>query len=113
MLSLSLLMILLVVWVSLTVVLLALVIHRSILGFREDNQLFLDRAEAAFEQEQIEVVRRINRLDPIIKGFALGSGSPAVAHRGYLGLSRAHHDPLRRRPEYRDFFAGGLSEQPQ
>ena len=74
MLSLS-LMILLVAWVALTVVLLGLFIHRSILGFHEDNQLFLDRAEAALEQQQIEVVRRINRLDPIIKGFALGSGS--------------------------------------
>ncbi len=47
MLGLSLLMILLVIWIALTVVLLGLFIHRSILGFREDNQVFLDRAEAA------------------------------------------------------------------
>ena len=45
--GLSLLMILLVIWITLTVVLLGLFIHRSILGFREDNQVFLDRAEAA------------------------------------------------------------------
>ena len=89
MLSLS-LMILLVIWVALTVVLLGLVIHRSILGFREGNQLFLDRAEAALEQQQIEVVQRINRLDPIIKGFALGSGSLLLVIAAiwvYRGLS--------------------------
>ncbi len=74
MLGFSLLTILLVIWAVLAVVLLGLVFYRSILGFHDDNQLFLDRAEAALEQQQIEVAQRINRLDPVIKGFALASG---------------------------------------
>ena len=76
--GLSLLMILLVIWVALTVVLLGLVMYRSILGFREDDQIFLARAEVAKEQEQIEVTRRINRLDSIIKRLALASGGLLV-----------------------------------
>ena len=73
--GLSLLMILLVIWVVLTVVLLGLVIHRSILSsFRGYNQIFLYRDDVAKEQEQIEVTRRINRLESIIKRLALASG---------------------------------------
>ncbi len=70
----SLLMTLLVVWIALTAVLLAFLIYRSILGFREDDQISLTRAEVAKEQEQIDVTRRINRLDSIIKRLALASG---------------------------------------
>ena len=74
----SLLMTLLVVWIALTALLLGLLIYRSILGFREDDQIFLARAEVAKEQEQIEVTRRINRLDSIIKRLALASGGLLV-----------------------------------
>ena len=51
-----------------------LLIYRSILGNHEADQIFLDRAEAALEQEQIDVVRRINRIDPLIRwvGVAVG-----------------------------------------
>ncbi len=72
--GLSLLMTLLVVWIALTAVLLAFLIYRSILGFRENDQISLNRAEVAKEQEQIDVTRRINRLDSIIKRLALASG---------------------------------------
>ncbi len=89
MLGLSLLMTLLVVWGALTVVLIGFLIHRSILGFREENQIFLSRAEAALEQQQIEVARRTNRLDLIIKKLALASGGLLLlivtisAYRGF------------------------------
>ncbi len=89
MMGLSLLMTLLVVWGALTAVLFALLIHRNILGFREEDQLFLTRAETALEQQQVEVLRRINRLDTIIKRFALVSGGLLLliisisAYRGF------------------------------
>ena len=72
--GLSLLMILLVVGGALTAVLFAFLIHRAILGFREDDQIFLTRAEVALEKEQIELVQRINRLDTIIKRLAIAWG---------------------------------------
>ena len=77
------------IWGGLTVVLLALLIYRAIVGIHEEDQLFLDRAEAALEQEQVEVLRRIGRLDPIIKGLAIVSGSLILILAGiwlYRGL---------------------------
>jgi hypothetical protein len=62
------------VWAALACVLIGLVIYRSILGNHEEDQLYLDRAEAALEREQMEVVRRINRVDPIIRWFAIAMG---------------------------------------
>lgn len=76
-------------WAGLTVVLVVLVIYRALVGIHEEDQIFLDRAEAALEQEQLEVVRKINRIDPIIKGLAIASGSLLVILVGvwiYRGL---------------------------
>lgn len=70
----SVLTVLLVVWGVLTVILIGLIIYRAILGTHEEVQVFLARAEAAFEQEQAEVLQKINRLDPIIKWTAIASG---------------------------------------
>lgn len=70
----SVLTLLVVIWGTLTVLLLALVIVRSFVGLGEEDQIFLDRAEAALENEQREVTQRINRLDPIIKVCAIASG---------------------------------------
>lgn len=68
------LMMMLVVWGVLTVILIGLIIYRAILGTHEEVQVFLDRAEAALENEQIEVLKRINRLDPVIRWFGIASG---------------------------------------
>ena len=70
------------IWAGLTVVLLALFIYRAIVGIHEEDQLFLDRAEAALEQEQVEVLHRIGRLDPIIKGLAIASESLSLILAG-------------------------------
>jgi len=63
------------VWAGLTVVLVALLIYRALIGIHEDNQIFLDRAEAALEQEQLEVTRKLRRIDPIVKRLAVASGT--------------------------------------
>ena len=62
-------------WAGLTVVLVVLLIYRALIGLHEEDQIFLDRAEAALEQEQVEVLRKIRRIDPIVKGLAIASGS--------------------------------------
>ena len=72
------LMMMLVVWGVLTVILIGLIIYRGILGTHEEDQIFLDRAEAALEQEQVDVLRRINRVDPIVRWFAIASGGLAL-----------------------------------
>ena len=60
-----------VVWGVITVFLVALLIYRAILGIHEEDQIFLDQAEAALEKEQVETLTKINRIDPIIKGAAV------------------------------------------
>ena len=86
----STLMLALSVWGVLACILMVLVIYRSILGNREEDQLFLDRAEAALEQEQLEVVSQINRLDPVIRWVGIATGGLLVlifAWWIYNGLS--------------------------
>ena len=82
--------IMLVVWGVVTVALIGLLIYRGILGNHEGDQLFLDRAEAALEQEQVEVIRRINRIDPIIRWVGAASAALILAIGGlwlYRGLT--------------------------
>ena len=59
------------VWGVITAVLVGLLIYRAVLGIHEEDQLFLDQAEAAFEKEQVDNLAKINRIDPIIKGLAI------------------------------------------
>ena len=70
----SLLATLLTIWGALTVVLIGFLIYRAVVGIHEEDQIFLDRAGAAMEKEQVETLARINRLDPIVKGLAIASG---------------------------------------
>ena len=71
----SLLMIMVIIWGALAVVLVGLIIYRAVIGIHEEDQIFLDQVEAALEKEQVEILQRINRLDPIIKGFAIATGA--------------------------------------
>jgi hypothetical protein len=64
-----------IVWSVITGILICLMIYRTILGNHEEDQLFLDKAEAALERENQDVVNRINRLDPVIKWTAVASGT--------------------------------------
>ncbi|MBI4465274.1 MAG: hypothetical protein HY647_11265 [Acidobacteria bacterium] len=70
----SLLATLLTIWAGLVVILVVLSIYRAILGSHEEDQLFLDQAEAALEQEQVQNLQRINRIDPVIKILAIVCG---------------------------------------
>jgi uncharacterized membrane protein SpoIIM required for sporulation len=65
---------LLIVWGALTVVLIVLLIYKSTLSMREDDQLFLDESESQMEQEQIEVLRRMNKVTPWVRIFGAASG---------------------------------------
>jgi hypothetical protein len=60
-----------IVWFVITGILVCLMIYRTILGNREEDQLFLDKAEAALERENQDVLKRIERLDPILRWTAV------------------------------------------
>ena len=72
-----------IIWAAVTVPLVGLVIYRSIVGLHEEDQIFLDPAEAALEQEQVATLRQIRRLDSFIKGFGWASGGLLLLLAGF------------------------------
>jgi hypothetical protein len=57
---------------------------------REDDQLFLDEAESQMEQEQVELMRRVRKVNPLVRVFGGLSGLLIIVIAGlwiYQGLS--------------------------
>jgi hypothetical protein len=82
---------LLVVWGVLTGVLVILLIYRSTLTMQEDDQLFLDESESHMEQEQIELMKKVNKLNPFVKYLGAASGLLILVIAGiaiYQGLNQ-------------------------
>jgi hypothetical protein len=81
---------LLIAWGALTAVLIILLIYRSTLTMQEDDQLFLDEAESHMEQEQAEILSKVNKITPFIKALGAVSGVMILLIAGifvYQGLN--------------------------
>lgn len=65
---------LLVVWGVLTSVLIILLIYRSTLSMHEDDQLFLGESEAHMEREQVELMKKMDRIGPVLRWLGAASG---------------------------------------
>ena len=82
---------LLVIWAVPTVVLIFLLIYKSTLTMHEDDQLFLDDAESQLAQEQAELMQKMDKIQPYIRGLGVASGVLIVMIFGiwiYDGISR-------------------------
>ena len=82
---------LLIVWGILTTILVILLIYRSTLTMREDDQLFLDDSASHMEQEQKELLVKVNKLTPIVNVLGATSGLLILVIAGiwvYRGLSQ-------------------------
>lgn len=78
------------VWGVLTGVLVVLLIYRSTLTMQEDDQLFLDDTRSAMEQEQAEIMAKVNKLGPFVKVLGAASGIMFLVLAGmfiYQGLN--------------------------
>jgi len=64
---------LVVAWVVLTVALIILLIYRGTLTMHEDDQLFLDDANANFAKEQQELAVKMDKLQPWVRICGAGS----------------------------------------
>jgi len=81
---------LMVVWGVLTTILIILLIYRSTLTMREDDQLFLDEAESQMEQEQAELMSKVRKVNPLVRVFGGLSGLLIIVIAGlwiYQGLT--------------------------
>lgn len=81
---------LLIVWAGLTAVLIFLLIYRGTLNMHEDDQLFLDDAQAHMAKEQEELIARMNKLTPWVRIFGASSAVLLVIIAGlfiYTGIS--------------------------
>lgn len=65
---------LLIVWCALTGALVLLLIYRGVLSLREEDQLFLDRAEDHIVREQKEVVQKLLGLERYVTVLGITSG---------------------------------------
>ena len=81
----------LVAWGVLTSILIILLIYRSTLTMQEDSQLFLTEAESHMEKEQIEIMRKVNKIGPLVKWLGASSALLILAIGGvaiYQGLNQ-------------------------
>jgi len=77
-------------WIAVTGVLIVLVIYGNALSTREDDELYLNRAEQVMmAAEQNVLIRKMSRLARVIVGFAVLSGLLFAATAGvwaWMGL---------------------------
>jgi hypothetical protein len=62
------------VWGVLTTILVILLIYRSTLTMHEDDQLFLDESESHMEKEQVQLMQKVDRINPFVKWLGAASG---------------------------------------
>jgi uncharacterized membrane-anchored protein YhcB (DUF1043 family) len=80
----------LTLWGVLTGVLVVLLIYRSTLTMQEDDQLFLDDTQSTLEQEQKELIAKVNKLTPFVRILGAASGLMFLVIAGmfiYQGLN--------------------------
>ncbi len=75
--------VLLIVWAVLTACFLALLVYRGQLTRYEDEQLFLnDDARTAEREQHSNIVRRINRIQPLVRIVGAAAGLVTVCAVG-------------------------------
>jgi hypothetical protein len=80
--GLSTMIMLLIVWSSITLVLIVLLIYRSTLTMHEDDQLFLGAGETQLQEEQQELLKKMAKLQPFVRVCGAASAMLLVVMAG-------------------------------
>jgi hypothetical protein len=67
--------ILVAIWAVVTVILIALSIHRSIFVTREEDTIFVSEGDRSTKDEYATIMKRLKRLETVLKIFSFASGS--------------------------------------
>ena len=86
---------LLILWGGLTLVLFFLWVYRNILENKEEDQMFLDKAQDHMAREQKEIMSRIMRLDKPIMILGVTSGGLLLVIAGVWIWQGLLHSGLR------------------
>jgi hypothetical protein len=81
---------LLIAWGIVTGIFLILLFYRSMLTRQEDDQLFLDETASSAATEQRELIAKVNKINPLVKGVGATSGLMIFVIAGwavYIGLN--------------------------
>jgi hypothetical protein len=73
----------LIIWAVVTVAFLLLIAYRGQITRYEEDQLFLNGAHSNEEDQQHEIIRKVNRLAPFIR---LLGGATSLITVGIIGL---------------------------
>lgn len=62
------------IWAVVTIILIALSIHRSIFVMREEDTIFASPGERETKSDYAAIVQRLKRLETVLKVFSFASG---------------------------------------
>ena len=83
---------LLVAWGVVTAILILLLIYKSTLTMHEDDSIFLNESESQMHKDQVEVLEKMKKIQPIVKVLSALSGVMILVIAGlfiYQGLTNA------------------------
>lgn len=75
--------VMLIVWGVVAACFLALLAYRGQLTRYEEDQLFLSDVESQEQQEQSEIVRKVNKVQPFIRAFGVAAAAMTI---GIVGI---------------------------
>ena len=73
---------LLLLWGAVTLMLIVLMIYRSTLVLHEDDQLFLNDSDVQLEREQVELQKRMDKIQPFVRVLGAASGMLLIVMAG-------------------------------
>jgi hypothetical protein len=73
---------LLLLWGAVTLMLIVLMIYRSTLVLHEDDQLFLNDSDVQLEREQVELQKRMEKIQPFVRLLGAASGMLLIVMAG-------------------------------